>query len=126
MNFEDVTPEDIIGDGIPDRDWSTRTDAEKPCSWHFHVRARDAHACVTGAAGDTEAEAANSALDEFVIALQRMAADLSLPELFGNDTWTYCPTADDCGMPVHVVAMQKVDLTKSGPIKPDVVMFDLN
>ena len=87
------------------------------------------HGCVTGIPGDTEAEAANSALEEFIlrwqIALGRK--DWSVAEIFGNQRRTYCatPGCGGCDLEVHVLRMQDQRLTGTGPVAARVMLFDL-
>ena len=130
MDFDSITPEDIIGSGVRDRDWSVRTDAEKPCGWHFHVAAYGSHYCVTGVPGDTLPEAEGNALDEWVPCFQIATGreDDHLEQIFGNDRCTYCAVpgcGGRCGLPVSVIRLQDKRLTEAGPVAPQVIMFDL-
>ena len=129
MDFSSITPEMIIGPQLADRDWSVRTDAEKQRSWHFHISAHGVHGCVTGVPGDTEAEAADRALGEFVPCFQIREGreDDSLAEIFGNDRLTYCatPGGGECDLEVHVLRLQDQRLTESGPVAARVMLFDL-
>jgi hypothetical protein len=122
INFDNITPEDIIGNGVRGRDWKIRGDEEKPCWWHFHISGDDVHACVTGVRGDSEDEAADAALDEFFWAKPEID-----PGSFFNTTpnWTYCTTASCACLPVHVVRMQDRRPARPGPVIPTVLMFDL-
>lgn len=110
MNFSTITPEMIIGNGVRDRDWTQRDETEKRCSWHFHISADDVHACVTGVRGDTEAAAANDAIDEFFEA----QPEISPNELFGNRNWTYC-AGTSCSCPFvpgcRVIPNGKAEIT---------------
>jgi hypothetical protein len=124
VDFDDITPEDIIGPNIPARNWKIRTDQEKKCSWHFHINAHGVHGCVTGVRGDTVAEAADNALDEFMprFQLATSSEDLSMPQIFGNRRLTYCatPGCTGCEFPVRVVRLQDVRLIEPGPVRPSV------
>jgi hypothetical protein len=122
IDFENITPEDVIGPGLRDRDWTERHEHEKKCTWHFHIAGGYQHACVTGVRSDSEAEAADRALEEFFVAVP----EVHLGEFFANERWTYC-TALSCGCPlVHVVRMQDRRLAETGPVAPMVVLLDLS
>jgi hypothetical protein len=121
LDFDDVTPEDIIGPGVRERDWSQRTGQEKKCSWHFHVWAADMRACVTGVRGDTEAEAATEALDWLFVEYYDARPEVGLEQFFGNKGLTYCHDVScggTCGLHVHVVRLQDLRLTKMGALRP--------
>jgi hypothetical protein len=130
LDFSSATPEMIIGPEILERDWSVRTDTEKRCSWHFHIRRDDSHACVTYAVGDSLFEAEIDALEAWVlhwqVALDR--EDAHLTEIFGCDPLQFCaaPGCDDrCGLLVSIVRMENCRLTEDSPRRPRVVLFDL-
>jgi hypothetical protein len=84
---------------------------------------------VTGVPGDTEAEAADRALGEFVPCFQihEGREDDGLDEIFGDDRLTYCTTAGygGCDLEVHVFRMQDQRLAEAGPVAARVVLFDL-
>jgi len=80
---------------------------------------------VTRVPGDSEAEAADAALGEFIPSFQ-IATDREddhLEEIFGNDRLTYCGTrsCDGCDLEVHVVRMEN----GRRPVAPGVLIFDL-
>lgn len=129
MDFSSITPEMIIGPEILERDWSVRTDDEKQRAWHFHIRTHGVHGCVTGVPGDTEAEAGERALGEFVpwFQIREGREDEGLDEIFGNDCLTYCatPGCGGCDLEVHVLRMQDRRLAEAGPVAARVVFFDL-
>jgi hypothetical protein len=85
-------------------------------TWHFHVRGPGLQACITGIDADTEDEAADAALDEFVHAWYSIdpAGDGDLERLFGNANLTWCGGSGDCdcGLAVHAVRMPDVDASE--------------
>jgi hypothetical protein len=85
-------------------------------TWHFHVRGPGLQACITGIDADTEDEAADAALDEFVHAWYSIdpAGDGDLERLFGNARLTWCGGYGDCdcGLAVHAVRMPDVDASE--------------
>jgi hypothetical protein len=129
VDFSSITPEMIIGPEILERDWSVRTDSEKRRTWHFHVSAHGVHGCVTSVPGDTEAEAADRALGDFMPCFQihEGREDDGLDEIFGNDQLSYCatPGCGGCDLEVHVLRMQDQRLAEAGPVAARVVLFDL-
>jgi hypothetical protein len=94
---------------------------------HFHVRAHGVHACVTGIAGDTEAEAEDNALFEFEVSLLDRAeyADWGLDDIYGNREMTFCTSVggcnDECGGAVHLTRMED----SRQPAATRVLIFDL-
>lgn len=70
INFGEITPEDITADGGGNRDWSKRSDREKPV-WHLHVSfAGEPGVICTEVHGDTDDEAGNAAIDAALAHLQ--------------------------------------------------------
>jgi hypothetical protein len=70
ISFGDITPEDIIGDGVGNRDWSQRSKREKPV-WHLHVSFSGAPGVVCAEVhGDTDDEAGSAAIDEALVHLE--------------------------------------------------------
>lgn len=86
-DFEDVTPEDIIGDGIRDRDWSERRDREKR-AWHLHVGffGEPCGGCRGWVYADTEEGAADEAITEYLAHYElEQERQVSFPWDFEND-----------------------------------------
>ena len=70
VSFDTITPEDIIGDGVGDRDWSQRSEREKQV-WHLHVSfAGEPGVVCTEVHGDTDDEAGCAAIDEALVHLE--------------------------------------------------------
>ena len=70
ISFGEITPEDIIGDGVPDRDWTKRSDREKPVH-HLHVSfAGEPVIVCTEVHGDTDDEAGCAAIGEALAYLE--------------------------------------------------------
>lgn len=128
MDFTSITPQDIIGAGVSDRDWTARADEEKRQNWHFHITAQGVHACVTYVPGDNAEEAADRALDEVVDAWYRFdtVGDGDLTRLFGNERLTFCIGPEhECDLKLHVSRMEDVQLSESSPARPVVRLLDL-
>ena len=70
VSFGEITPEDIIGEGVGDRDWSQRSEREKPV-WHLHVSfAGEPGVICTEVHGDTDDEAGCAAISEALVHLE--------------------------------------------------------
>lgn len=69
-SFDEITPEDVIGDGAGNRDWSQRSEREKPV-WHLHVSfAGEPGVICTEVYADTEHEAGSAAIDAALVHLE--------------------------------------------------------
>lgn len=74
--FEEINPEDIIGDGVGDRDWGQRSRREKP-AWHMHVSFSGWHGMICAAVhADIEEEAREEAISSALVCLE---GELLLP-----------------------------------------------
>lgn len=74
VSFDSITPEDIIGPRVFDRDWTERLPREKPV-WHFHVRFADLPLVCARVHDDTEDEAANEAVGQALARLGEAVMD---------------------------------------------------
>jgi GNAT superfamily N-acetyltransferase len=63
--FDTITPEDIIANGVRDRDWSQRAETEKPY-WYVRVEILGEDRGQSGFHGDTEDEAATAAVKRYL------------------------------------------------------------
>src|SRR5258708_30235296 len=70
ISFGEITPEDIIGGGAGNRDWSQRSEREKPV-WHLHVSfAGEPGVVCAEVHGDTDDEAGCAAIDKALVHLE--------------------------------------------------------
>jgi hypothetical protein len=70
ISFDTVTPEDIIRDGVGNRDWSQRSQREKGV-WHLHVSFSGLPGVVCAEVhGDTDDEAGCAAIDKALVHLE--------------------------------------------------------